>query len=147
MSGVAGKRIGRPPINEHGSRAVYAKGCRCSKCRAAEAAYVRARKIGRPAPTTLAALPSVAAAPGKTELAIATEIEQIESAACHPGLTELARVLARDLDNENLAASHASLSRELRAVMETLRTGVRATGKLATLVAMSDRRRPSGADG
>jgi hypothetical protein len=145
---VAGKRMGRPPITEHGTRAMYAKGCHCPDCRQAESEYARARRIGQSAPTTLAAVPSVPPPePGKAELAIAQEIGSIPTASGHPGLVEVALRLARDLDNEGLAATHSSLSRELRAVIENLHQGVRSSGKLAALSAMSDRRKPSGTDG
>jgi hypothetical protein len=82
-----------------------------------------------------------AAQPGRNELATAQEIKAIPTSGSHPGLCEQALTLARDLDNEGLAGTHSSLSRELRAVLEAMGCGQRPQGKLASLSAMADRRR------
>jgi hypothetical protein len=140
--------MGRPPINEHGTRAMYAKGCKCGPCCRAAAEYSRAYRIGRSAPTALAAVPVMASAaqPGRNELATAQEIKAIPTSGSHPGLCEQALTLARDLDNEGLAGTHSSLSRELRSVLEALGSGQRpGGGKLAAVVAMANRpRSPAG---
>ena len=46
---------------------------------------------------------------------------------------------ARDLDDPGLAASHSAVSRELRAVMETIASGVRTGGKLMLLTEQAQR--------
>jgi hypothetical protein len=83
--------------------------------------------------------------PGRNELATAAEIKAIPTSGLHPGLCEQALTLARALDNEGLAGTYSSLSRELRAVLEALGCGARPRGKLAAVAGMADRRRsPAG---
>jgi hypothetical protein len=74
--------------------------------------------------------------PGRAELAVIAELEAL--AERQPAFGEIARTLARGLDDKNLAASHASLSRELRATLDVLRAGVRHHGgKLRAVQALS----------
>ena len=51
------------------------------------------------------------------------------------------KLLAFDLDDPGLAASHSAVSRELRAVMETIACGVRPQGKLMLLAEQAQRGR------
>jgi hypothetical protein len=119
---------------------MYLKGCRCQECRLAEAAYKRLRKAGKIAPTRLTALPSLPSTsvePGRAEAAVCAEIDALPAGEPSVALIEFAKTLARDLDDKNLAASHASLSRELRATLDLLRAGVRHHGKLHAIAALS----------
>ena len=51
------------------------------------------------------------------------------------------KLLAFDLDDPGLAASHSAVSRELRSVMETIASGVRPQGKLMLLAEQAQRGR------
>jgi len=148
---VAGK-IGRPRTAEHGSIAMYARGCRCEPCKAAQAAYRRARKLGLPAPTGNRKLTVVAAGPaegtqspelepGGLAAAVAAELEGLPAEKRSSALAALALSLARDIDRPEFGASHASQARELRAALTELYSGARSSPKLALVTAMAQRPR------
>lgn len=64
-----------------------------------------------------------------------------------PALVELAKTLARDIDNPDFTASHSVLSRELRATLDVLRQGVGGRGRLALVAHKSaprQNRNPAG---
>jgi predicted protein tyrosine phosphatase len=74
------------------------------------------------------------------EAPVVAELESLPQASQRPALATLAKVLARDLDDQSFAASHPALSRELRNVLGELRHGVRSQGKLAAVQALSAKR-------
>jgi hypothetical protein len=126
---------------------MYNRGCRCIECKQARAAYVRARRIGKPGLTALPTPPLPPLEPGRAEAVIAEEISSLPEAERRPVLVEIARMLARDLDNPNCAASHPALSRELRAVLGELRQGAHSRGKLALVTQKSAPRRTRDSSG
>jgi hypothetical protein len=139
-----GKRIGRPPIDSHGTRAKYSKGCRCQSCRLAEANYKRQRRLGQLGLTVLPANRAAAGGtfnpePGRAAAVVDAELESLPGTATRPLLVEGVRALARALDDPAFAASYPSMLRELRASLAELRSGVRGTGKLAAVAAMTAR--------
>jgi hypothetical protein len=77
--------------------------------------------------------------PGKAEAAVLAEVESLPTTVPYrQSLIELARVLARDLDNDRLAAGHAALSRELRSTLDALHQNtIGSGGKLALVSQMS----------
>jgi hypothetical protein len=139
--------MGRPPIDECGTRAKYQKGCRCQACRLAEKTYAQAYKAGKAAPAKLTVLTSTSQSPasndspGAAEAAVVAELAALPAA--DPAVCEIAKRLGRDLDNDMFIASHPSISRELRSVLEQLRSNVRSYGKLTAVQSMSSRRSPS----
>ncbi len=139
---MAGKRIGRPPVADHGTRAMYCKGCRCEPCRLAEAAYKRQRRLDRPALTVLptdCADGTVSSAPGPAAAAVDAVLAGLPAVEARPLLVEGVRTLARGLDDPGCAASHPSMLRELRATLEVLRSGARGRGRLSAVRALSAR--------
>jgi hypothetical protein len=79
--------------------------------------------------------------PGKTEAAVIAELDGLEMTPGRLALAALALVLARDLDNDRLAASHAALSRELRSTLEALRQNTAGAGGKLALVSQKSMRR------
>ena len=118
---------------------MYARGCRCEPCKAAQAAYRRARKLGLPAPTGNRKLTVVAAGPA--EGTQSPELEGLPAEKRSSALAALALSLARDIDRPEFGASHASQARELRAALTELYSGARSSPKLALVTAMAQRPR------
>jgi hypothetical protein len=124
---------------------MYGKKCRCRDCVAANAEYKRLYKIGAtPGQRARRAAdpPPAPSGPGAVEYAVSVELDGLPPGpAPRLSLIELAKALARDVDNPNLVASHPSLARELRSVLSALHS--RAAGgtgaKLALVTEMTKR--------
>jgi hypothetical protein len=77
---------------------------------------------------------------GRCAAAVTAELEALAGVERLPALAALAGVLAVDLDNADLAGSHASLARQLRETLDALRAGVgHGGGKLKLVAAMTAR--------
>jgi hypothetical protein len=142
--------MGRPPINEHGTRAMYAKGCKCLGCRQAAAEYSRRYRAGLgPRPLTAVADDSAASSesvePGRLAAAVAAEIEGLPAEKRKSALAALALSLADDIGRVEFGSSHAGLAKELRTVLTELHAGPVTQGRLAVVAGISHRpRSPAG---
>jgi hypothetical protein len=167
---MPGRRRIREEDVEHGTDRGYrlcragSGGKRCNACldahADAEARRAAARRgLGEPPPqpsspqpsASVTVLPTPAAAvvvddgPGAIEQAVLDEAATLSAAVRRPSAVQTAVRLARDLDNPKLAVSHASLARQLSAVMDSLRAASSARqSRLATVAQMSQRRPASG---
>lgn len=157
----------------HGTRSMYVSGCRCEPCKAANAKYsekTRLRSRGLEpidAPTQLkqrtgrprlvvrnggkaAAAPSGDGddyTPGRVEAGVLRELETLPATRKLPGLAEGVLQMARLLDSELLATSHAPAMRQMVAGLEKLHAASAGRqGKLASVALMS-RREPAGKTG
>jgi hypothetical protein len=147
MIAMASKRMGRPPVTDHGTRAVYHKGCRCEMCCQAEAFYKRQRRLGKPALTALPDVDAIAEKaaenrppePGRVEAAVVAELGSLPAAAVRPGLAACCVALAHDIDDRGCAASHPGMVKQLAAVLEVLRAGAGGRGRLSAVRALSAR--------
>jgi hypothetical protein len=134
-------------VREHGTRSCFVGGCRRPECRAAEAAYQRARRQSRstraektPAKKkkTLAAVPVLPvtrtdlgaiaqpvepAGPGRVEAAVIAEIGMLSTASKRPGLVEGALAMARMLDSPLYLAQHPPAMARLQNALAELRVG------------------------
>jgi hypothetical protein len=108
----------------------------CDDCVEADKEYMRSYKTGQPA---LSAVPTTDPTttppePGAVQKAVMAELEGSPTATpLRQSLSALAVALAKDLDNSRLAASHSALSKELRAVLDSLRENTVGSTKLALI--------------
>jgi hypothetical protein len=142
--------MGRPPINDHGTRAMYAKGCKCPGCRQAAADYSRRYRAGLgPRPLTAVADDSAdnteSLEPGRLAAAVTAEIEGLPAERRTSALAALALTLADDLGRVEFSSSHASLAKQLREILVDLHAGPVTPGRLAVVTGMGQRpRSPAG---
>jgi hypothetical protein len=118
-------------------------------CCSEQSKYAREIKIRRNARAVhqVTALPTVAEATqpaqGGVAAAVAREIELVAPERRNSALASIALALARGLDVVGLGSSHPGLARELRIVLGELHSGTHTVGKLAAVVALTDRSSPS----
>lgn len=131
----------------HGTRACYNGGCRCDKCKLAEANYQKARRHG------VTALPNAERAPveqpevrepGPTEASVLAELATLPAAETHPSLAQGALAMARILDNPLHVAQQPQALARMAEMMKELRKGVKKGGRLAAVRSMT---RPESATG
>lgn len=145
---------------KHGTDAGYrycragVDGGRCDACKDAhadaEARRAAARRgLSEPPPqadASVAVLPTPAVVedvePGPNEQAVLDEIASLSAAVRRPSSVQSALTLARGLDNQRLATSHATMARQKELVMESLRSASSADrgGRLVAVAQMSQRR-------
>lgn len=165
---------GRPRMREgdirHGTDRGYrycragSDGGRCDPCKDAHADAEARRAATRrglsgPPPQPLSfdecaasvsVLPQPAAVvdpePGPIEQGVLDEVKTLSAAERRPSAVQTAVRLARDLDDPRLATSHASMSRQLMAVMAALReASTHRQGRLASVAQMAQRTSSAGA--
>jgi len=168
---MPGRRRIREEDVEHGTDRGYrlcragSDGKRCDACldahADAEARRAAARRgLSEPPPQPSSALDQGASvtvlptppavrvvddSPGAIEQAVLAEAATLSASQRRPSAVQTAVRLARDLDDRRLATSHASLARQLSAVMDSLRAASSARqSRLATVAQMSQRRPTSG---
>jgi hypothetical protein len=162
----AGRPRKRDEDIQHGTDAAYrycragSDGGRCNSCKDAHAdaeARRAAARRGLPEPppqpdspdasVTVLPKPSVVEddAPGPAEQSVLDEVETLSAAARRPSAVQAAVRLARNLDNPRLATSHATLAKQLVAIMDSLReaSALGRRGRLASVAALSARRGPA----
>ena len=95
----------------HGTRSGYLRGCRCDRCRHAQALYQQryglrmAEGLTRPhsAPVVVAQLPPAelqACGPGPVEQAVESELHGLPGAQSRPAMSAIAAWMARILDGK-----------------------------------------------
>jgi hypothetical protein len=142
--------MGRQPAPRHGVSG-YRRGCRCAACSSAERLrqlhYRTGTTKGTPTPkpdTNVVALPTAKhpVQAGAVEAAVAAECAKLSTAVERPADVQQALVLARILDDAEVTALHPVTSRQLHALMESLRTGrkLKSKGRLAAIQAITTRR-------
>jgi hypothetical protein len=151
----------RPPSTEHGTSAMYRRGCRCGPCATVERDRVRrwrhtkmtgedrslAAVVPLAAKTSRKSKRAGPAVVGANEAAVLAQCEAAPKAADAPGTVQQAITLARILDDEDCKAMWPTTSRQLHALLLSLAAPRGKSGgrKLAVIRAMSNRR-PAGAD-
>jgi hypothetical protein len=134
----------------HGTRSGYLRGCRCDRCRHAQALYqrrYRERKANgetRPhsAPVVVAQLPTAEelqpCGPGPVESAVEAEISGLAQAELRPALAAIAAAMARLVDSP-ASTPKPQAARVLASVLETLHRGSAQgrRGKLAVVKSMT----------
>lgn len=119
----------------HGTRTKYNEGCRCEKCKLAEATY---RKTKRHNITPLhAADAPPEREPGPVEAAIIAEFAGTSVPEAKATLYQTALVLAQGLDNPVNVARHSSSAKTLSEIHAQLRKGTEKKGKLSNVRQMS----------
>jgi hypothetical protein len=113
--------------------------CRCDECKAGARAYRHARAKHRAYAKELA---DCYDGKGKNFVAVCAQLNAMPSAAQSPGLCELARTIARDLDRRELGGQHASLARQLRETFQALADAAPArTARLGSVTLLSERKK------
>jgi hypothetical protein len=117
----------------HGTRSGYLRGCRCDRCRHAQALYQqryrerRANGETRPhsAPVVVAQLPPAElqpVGPGPVELAVESELAGLPAAQSRPAMSAIALAMSRILDGE-VPTPKPGAAKVLVSVLDTLHKG------------------------
>ncbi len=128
----------------HGTRTCYNDGCRCDKCKVAEANYQKKRRHG--ADTTVVSLPGASADVvdnpepkpiGPVEAAAIEELADAPASLNRPGLYQAALAMARILDNPVTVAQHTQAAARYAELSAVLRKGTEKASRLAAVREMS----------
>lgn len=103
----------------HGSRSRYVQGCRCGRCKSAEAAYRRSKRAKDQGVTISTEV--VNSKSGCVEAAVRQELGLLSAATLRPGLSETLLEMARLLDDPRYRTSHASAARQIQMGLERIR--------------------------
>jgi hypothetical protein len=106
---------------EHGSRSRYREGCRCAKCRAANAEYNRNYYIEGKKPSPGAVLPDTG--PGPVEVAARGQLEGLSRAQSEPAIAAAVLALARLLDSARTPSAHPAAARQMAVLLDGLAKG------------------------
>jgi hypothetical protein len=129
----------------------YRSGCRCAVCRSAETQRERdyrargggrvvAMPTGKPTVKANVKVETKPNAVGSAEQAVIDETGQLTSAADRPAVVAAARAMARILDDQQLVSMWPQAARQLQALLDGLRSGVKkkkSGGRLAAVQAMT----------
>lgn len=132
----------------HGTRTSYNEGCRCDKCKTAEAEYQKRRRhgVGTVTPINPTVTETGGGEPqggitvppvGPVETGVIEECKDAPVAKSRPGLYQMALALARVLDNPVTVAQHPSAAHRLSEILSELRKGADRKGKLASVRQMT----------
>lgn len=105
---------------DHGSRTRYTRGCRCDRCKCAEANY-RRNKRARDRGEDIS-VPETETGLGSVESAIRSELASYSGSALRPGLCELLVAMSRVIDDPRARAQHASVARQIQLGLERIRS-------------------------
>jgi hypothetical protein len=148
----------RPPSAEHGTSAMYRRGCRCGPCATVERDRVRrwrhkqmtgedqphAAAVVQLVPAKTTGRKSKRAAPavvGPNEQAVMSQCAAAPKAADLPATVMQAVTLARILDDENCRAMWPTTSRQLHTLLLSLAAPrAKTAGKLYAIKKMTNRR-------
>jgi hypothetical protein len=114
-----------------GTSTQYRNGCRCSKCKAWNAAYSREVRARDAQARTRRAKPKVVALPtteipvatigmGRCERAVRDECDMLERAEYRPSIVAAAIIVAQRMDDPKCFAMAAALAKQLQALMSEL---------------------------
>jgi hypothetical protein len=130
----------RRPITDHGTVAVYRKGCRCPQCRGAKSAHARAWRADKAAkasvlnfrPTSTSASDQL----GPVQAAVSIELDGL--AENRPALRAICLKLAEALDCG--AGAPAATAHELARLLEVAHAAPMPHRRLAAVAKLSARR-------
>ncbi len=129
----------------HGTRTCYNDGCRCDKCKIAEANYQKKRRHGTD-DATVVSLPGASADVvdnpeprpiGPCEQAAIDELSDTPASLARPGLYQMALAMARLVDNPVTVAQHTQAAARYAELSATLRKGTEKRSRLSAVREMS----------